>query len=173
MMYVYLAGAEAPKPPSAMTETAREWERVDKTNSVELETFVRRHGSSSEADYARATIEDLKKLVVSSAPKYKQLAPMGGMLRCESLLERAVCEFDPTCSWADDKKQCQRKSGSLASAMSAPPSRPTSDAACAGVKTAVGNQEKCLKPGDSFKECVDCPEMVVLISGAHICIQLF
>jgi caspase domain-containing protein len=114
---VYLAGTEAPTLPTAITEAAREWERVDKTSSVELETFVRRHGSSPEADYARARIEALKKQVVSSAPKAKQPAPMGGMSRCESLSERAVCEFDPSCSWVDDKKQCQRKSGSLAAAM--------------------------------------------------------
>jgi hypothetical protein len=92
---VYLAGTEAPKLPPAITEAAQEWERVDKTSSVELETFVRRHGSSPEADYARARIAALTKQVVSSAPKAKQPAPMGGMSRCESLSERAVCEFDP------------------------------------------------------------------------------
>ena len=42
---VYLAGADAPKPlPPEVTEVAREWARVDKTNVAELETFVRRHG---------------------------------------------------------------------------------------------------------------------------------
>jgi formylglycine-generating enzyme required for sulfatase activity len=165
---VYLAGAEAPKPPSAMPEAAREWERVDKTSSVELETFVRRHGSSPEADYARARIEDLKKQVVSSVPKTKQPAPMEAMLRCESFSERAVCEFDPSCSWAEDKKQCQRKSGSLAAAMleSAPASKPKSDEPC--VDAVVGKEKRCLKPGDNFKDCPDCPEMVVVPAGSFM-----
>jgi tetratricopeptide (TPR) repeat protein len=44
-----------------VTEAAREWSRVDKTSIVELETFLRRHGSSPEAEYARARVGDLRK----------------------------------------------------------------------------------------------------------------
>jgi TRAP-type mannitol/chloroaromatic compound transport system substrate-binding protein len=66
---VYLAGLNvvSPKPvgtPSAlpqMTEAAREWSRIDKTSIAELETFVRRHQSSAEADYARARLGELKR----------------------------------------------------------------------------------------------------------------
>ena len=165
---VYLAGTEAPKLPPAITQAAQEWERVDKTSSVELETFVRRHGSSPEADYARARIAALTKQVVSSAPKAKQPAPMGGMSRCESLSERAVCEFDPSCLWVDDKKQCQRKSGSLAAAMleSPPASMPKSDGPC--VEALVGKEKRCLKPGDSFRDCPECPEMVAVPAGSFM-----
>lgn len=46
---------------SSLSEAAHEWLRVDKTNLGELETFVRRQGSSPEADYARARIDGLKK----------------------------------------------------------------------------------------------------------------
>jgi TRAP-type mannitol/chloroaromatic compound transport system substrate-binding protein len=61
---VYLAGAEAPKTPVApdVLDAAREWTRVDKTSVVELETFVRRHSSSAEADYARARLAEMKKI---------------------------------------------------------------------------------------------------------------
>ena len=47
---------------SSISDAAREWLRVDKTNLGELETFVRRQGSSPEADYARARIGELKKV---------------------------------------------------------------------------------------------------------------
>jgi len=65
---VYLAGLEPPKPAAPtpvpeVTEAAREWSRVDKTSMAELETFVRRHGTSPEADYARARIDSLRQLV--------------------------------------------------------------------------------------------------------------
>jgi hypothetical protein len=95
----------------------------------------------------------------------KQPAPMGGMLRCESHSERAVCEFDPSCSWADDKKQCERKSGSLAAAILEAKPPPKSASPCAGVETQVGNETRCLKSKDSFKDCPECPEMVVVPAG--------
>ncbi len=40
-------------------DTSREWLGIDKSSIAELETFVRRHGSSPEADYARARIKEL------------------------------------------------------------------------------------------------------------------
>ena len=59
---VYLTG----QPPPAATQdqlsdALREWLRVDKTSIAELETFLLRHGSSAEADYARARLAALKK----------------------------------------------------------------------------------------------------------------
>jgi hypothetical protein len=52
-----------------MNDAEREWARLDKSSIADLETFVRRHGSSPEADYARARIEALKKqTVVVTAP---------------------------------------------------------------------------------------------------------
>jgi formylglycine-generating enzyme required for sulfatase activity len=30
----------------------------------------------------------------------------------------------------------------------------------------VGNERRCLKPKDSFKDCPDCPEMVVVPAGS-------
>src|SRR5689334_7268715 len=59
---VYLTG----RPPQAavqerLSDAAREWSRVDKTSIAELETFLSRHASSAEADYARARLATLKK----------------------------------------------------------------------------------------------------------------
>ena len=65
MPEVYFAGeatgpAAAPTQPQA-SEAMREWSRVDKSSVVELETFLRRHSGSAEADYARARLEEFKK----------------------------------------------------------------------------------------------------------------
>jgi formylglycine-generating enzyme required for sulfatase activity len=38
-------------------------------------------------------------------------------------------------------------------------------ARCDGVEVLVGNQKRCLKPKDSFKDCDTCPEMVVVPPG--------
>ncbi len=166
---VYLAGVEGPKLPSAMAEAAREWERVDKTSMGELETFVRRQGSSAEADYARARIDELKKAQVTPpAPKH-QPTLMEAMGSCE-YLSRSECESQPICSWADDEKQCQRKSGSLSAALleASPTSKPQIGRSCQGVETRVGSERRCLKPGDSFRDCPDCPEMVVVRAGGFM-----
>jgi hypothetical protein len=68
---IYLAGVEPYKPSTPgpeTTEAAHEWSRVDKTNIADLETFVRRHGVSPEADYARARLDGLKQPVTTAAP---------------------------------------------------------------------------------------------------------
>jgi hypothetical protein len=66
-------------PPAAtaalpQSEASREWVRVDKTSLAEIETFLRRHPSSPEADYARARIEALKKRQAALAPSPAPLA---------------------------------------------------------------------------------------------------
>jgi formylglycine-generating enzyme required for sulfatase activity len=77
---VHLAGAQTanPTPPvPEVSEAAREWARVDKSSTIELETFLRRHGSSAEADYARARLRDLKKqqLTVVTPPPVQPATP--------------------------------------------------------------------------------------------------
>jgi len=37
---------------------------------------------------------------------------------------------------------------------------------CDGVAAQVGSDMRCLKPGDSFKDCPECPEMVVVPPGS-------
>ena len=145
---VYLAGSELPKLPATVpdvSDAAREWARVDKTSAVELETFVRRHNSSPEAEYARARIDNLKKQqVTSSASKREQPTTLGGMLQCESYSDRPACESDTSCTWVDNGRRCQRKSGSLATAMleASPVSKPTPKGPCAGVEALVGNEKQ-------------------------------
>ena len=39
---------------------------------------------------------------------------------------------------------------------------------CDGVETLVSNETQCLKPMDSFRDCADCPEMVVVPAGSFM-----
>jgi hypothetical protein len=79
---VYLTGT-APAVVSG-SDVAGEWSRIDKTSVAELETFVRRHGASAEADYARARIEELKKQQVAiAAPPSRPPAPVAA--RCDGI----------------------------------------------------------------------------------------
>jgi formylglycine-generating enzyme required for sulfatase activity len=111
-----------------VSEAAREWARVDKTSVAELETFVRRHGASREADYARARIDNLKQQVSVAAPPAPMPAPA-------------------------------KPTQPAVAVPSAPP------AGCEGLEALVGNMRRCLKPKDSFRDCPDCPQMVVVPAG--------
>ena len=64
-------------PVPEVTEAAREWARVDKASVAELETFVRRHAKSPEADYAKARIDALRpqQVAVAAPPKVPAPAP--------------------------------------------------------------------------------------------------
>ena len=114
-------------------------------------------------------LEDLRKLT-SPPSEREQPTTVGGILQCESNSDRPACELDTSCAWVDNGRRCQRKSGSLATAMleSSPASKPTPEGSCAGVEALVGNEKRCLKPGDSFKDCPDCPEMVVVPAGSFM-----
>jgi formylglycine-generating enzyme required for sulfatase activity len=39
---------------------------------------------------------------------------------------------------------------------------------CVGVETRIGNEDLCLGPRDTFKDCPDCPEMVVVPAGSFV-----
>ena len=39
---------------------------------------------------------------------------------------------------------------------------------CDGVETRVGNELRCMKSKDSFRDCPDCPEMVVVPAGSFV-----
>jgi len=58
----------APPALPELNESATEWSRVDKTSIAELETFLHRHASSPEAEYARARLADLIKPSMAKAP---------------------------------------------------------------------------------------------------------
>ena len=39
---------------------------------------------------------------------------------------------------------------------------------CGGVEAKVGSERRCLNPGGSFKDCPECPEMVVVPAGSFM-----
>src|SRR5262249_14134279 len=43
-----------------------------------------------------------------------------------------------------------------------------SPAQCDGVETFIGNDRRCVKPKDSFRDCPSCPEMVVVPAGSFM-----
>lgn len=45
---------------------------------------------------------------------------------------------------------------------------PSAHAGCDGVEARVGNDTRCLRPKDTFRDCLECPEMVVLPAGSFI-----
>jgi len=48
------------------------------------------------------------------------------------------------------------------------PGAPHAHAGCHGVEAQAGNDMRCLRPKDTFRDCVECPEMVVLSAGSFI-----
>jgi formylglycine-generating enzyme required for sulfatase activity len=155
-----------------LSEAGEAWGATkDSTNIAVLEAFIVRYKDTFYAELARARIDDLKKQQVASPPpKREQPTTVTGTLRCESYSVRSDCELDAFCSWADISKQCQRKSGSLATAMldASPIAKAPSPSSCDGVEAFVSNENRCLKPKDSFKDCPDCPEMVVVPAGSFM-----
>ena len=45
---------------------------------------------------------------------------------------------------------------------------PHAHAGCDGVEAQVGNDMRCLRPKDTFRDCLECPETVVLPAGSFI-----
>src|SRR5262245_20279947 len=43
-----------------------------------------------------------------------------------------------------------------------PPATVTLPASCAGIEALVANEKRCLKPKEGFRDCPECPEMVVV-----------
>jgi formylglycine-generating enzyme required for sulfatase activity len=46
-----------------------------------------------------------------------------------------------------------------------PPLDPTAEAPCETAKVRVGDEQRCLRIKELFKDCAECPEMVVVASG--------
>lgn len=58
--------ADASSAGAPLSAAGLEWSRLDKSSMVELETFERRHPTSTEAEYARARLDELKKSAVEA-----------------------------------------------------------------------------------------------------------
>jgi hypothetical protein len=116
---VYLAGREegtssttSPLQPvplvpvPVISGAAQEWSRVDKSSEVELETFVRRNGSSPEADYAKARLEEIRRrravAITPPAPSPPATQAGGQPVRCLQIRDTSSCEARVDCQWVGE-----------------------------------------------------------------------
>jgi uncharacterized caspase-like protein len=160
------AAVAAPAPPAApapqasattarLSEAAEAWDRTKDTASVAvLEAFIARYKDTFYAELARARVEEMKKQQVAAAtpppsaaatrpaePAAESMPAKKGLL--PGLIDQTVGVVLPR----DE---------------SAPPKR------CEGAEALVGNERRCLKPKDTFKDCPDCPEVVVIPAGTFM-----
>jgi formylglycine-generating enzyme required for sulfatase activity len=98
-----------------------------------------------------------------------------------ALLEAFIIRFKDTFyaelarTRIDDLKK-QQVAVAAPKAPAPPPAKPAEPAVavtppparCEGIEAQVGNERRCLKPKDSFKDCPECPEMVVVPAGEFI-----
>jgi formylglycine-generating enzyme required for sulfatase activity len=131
--------------PLPVDQARQAWTATHNTTSVAvLEDFIRQFGSTPYASMARARLDELRKEAATVAPPASPAAP------------------PPPAKLA----------------VAAPPTvSPIPSGGCGGGLTAVSasprtavplsSTEECaLKPGDAFKECIQCPEMMVVPAGA-------
>jgi formylglycine-generating enzyme required for sulfatase activity len=135
---IYLTGQPKPAPLPEVSEASREWARVDKTSVAALKAFERHYRGSPEADYAHWRIDSLKQQVPVVVPPQAASSPS---------------ESKPT------------------PAIALIPLIPLQRCDVDGIEIAVGekNERRCFKTGagqsEYFKDCPDCPEMVVVPAG--------
>jgi formylglycine-generating enzyme required for sulfatase activity len=123
---------------------AQAWAAIKDTASPPvLEDFVRRYGDSIYGTLARARLEELKPQVAIVVPPVQPTKP-------PPLVQPAIVVPPPVVPGAP----CGPSSTATVS-LSARPACPLS----------VG-EERALKPKDVFKECDECPEMVVVPAGS-------
>jgi formylglycine-generating enzyme required for sulfatase activity len=96
-----------------------------------------------------------------------------------ALLEAFIVRFKDTFyaelarTRIDDLKKQQVAVAVAPKAPAPPPVKPAEPAVvvplpparCEGIEAQVGNERRCLKPKDSFKDCPECPEMLVVPGG--------
>jgi hypothetical protein len=133
---VYLTG----QPPQAaaqeqLSDVSREWSHVDKTSIAELEMLLSRHGSSAEADYARARLAPLKKQQADLAQQAADAAKMKA--------------DDEASTKAEAARQCL----AMLQQREAEAAKKRAEATDAAT------------PGRVFRDCANCPEMVVVPAG--------
>jgi formylglycine-generating enzyme required for sulfatase activity len=117
-----------------------------------------------------ALIRDIK-LVLKGPPKPAQAVPWKAIAALVILVAAGMSAYVLVPSYLPKVKEAQQPNPvETPVAVVTPP--PPIEAACDGVLVPVGlsGQKQCIKPGSgqSFKDCPDCPEMVVVPSGSFI-----
>ncbi len=68
----------APQPvptPARPSASVEEWSRLDKSSTAELEVFLRRHAGTAEAEYAKARLDELRRIAAARVPTPPPVAP--------------------------------------------------------------------------------------------------
>jgi formylglycine-generating enzyme required for sulfatase activity len=159
-------------------EAERTWRWVKDTESQSvLESFIKEFGSTPFGAMASARLADLRSRESATATPPKVTPPPTSAPTSHP--EPGSLAHSLVCRTARGRDDCERAGcawiGSTCitgTAMQIDPSQPAlsltpkpTPVDCNGVKTQVGNERRCLKPGDSFKDCLECPEMVVIPAG--------
>lgn len=132
-----------------MSEAAQAWSIMQNTSSEGvLEEFIRRFPESAYAGFAKARIEELKRTkTASEGGSSSSWWPWSSGLRPEP----------------------EKANGTQTAAIAPPKPQAPSEPVCDGLLVVVSQSitRPCIKPGsgESFKDCPECPEMVVVPSG--------
>jgi len=153
--YGSLGGAELPLlsrvSPSSWSAAEREWQPYGKdTRNFRLRE-VFREKLKAESVYARLAEARIEGQKERRPVAITHRVPTIQLLDCATLTEEEVCK-SLMCTWAS--AQCQEATVTTSSAAAA---QPLSNA-----------EERALKPGDNFKECDNCPEIVVIPAGSFM-----
>jgi formylglycine-generating enzyme required for sulfatase activity len=145
----YFNPSAAPPPPAQapLSEAALAWSEVRESKDAQvLEAFRKQYGAAN--------------------PLYDTLAAQR-----IAALKQPGAPASPWWSWGSGQKTEpeQAKPPEQQTAVVVPPPAPSPEPACDGLLVSVAAGKKpCIKPGsgDSFKDCADCPEMVVVPKGS-------
>jgi formylglycine-generating enzyme required for sulfatase activity len=140
------------------SEAERAWRWVkDSTNQSVLENFIKEFGGTRFGEEAKVRLAELRKQQVAIATTPSAARPTAPAK--EPLLPGLLDKI-PDVVLPRDKP-----------APKPPPQFMVSDMECdpfatsPGIEATVGNKPRCLKPKDTFKDCPECPEMVVVPAG--------
>ncbi len=161
---VLLAAGTSPQVPAApLSADAQAWSLVQNSQSeAVLEEYARRFPDSVYAGFAKARLDELKR-GKSASP----LRPWDGSPQPEPAkpAEQQAASVAPPAPSAPPKPTAQQTAVVVPKAEPAIPSEPACDGLLISVAT---GGKRCVKPGSgqSFKDCADCPEMVVAPAGS-------
>ena len=145
--------------PAADCISARMGELRAKAAADKAAEEVERKRAAAEAERQRLALLDKQEEARKAAEAEAQriCVNVGGILNLEVLGALAnLHKGSPAAVCIADRIALLRKQEVTA------PSNPTK---CRFVEALVGNEQRCLKPKDTFKDCPDCPEMVVIPVG--------
>jgi hypothetical protein len=129
-------------PQLVMGEAERAWAAAKETSDpLVLEAFVARFKNTFYADLARSKLNEMnKQQVVVERPSPEPFKFLNSISPEQMALMEAL--------------------------INAPPFLVSPDVRC--IETKVASEKRCLKPKDTFRDCPNCPEMVVVPAGSFL-----